>query len=264
MWATLALLTALQLTPAQAGQLRLTNDRATYGKHGATRADNKLLPGDSFVVQFDIENVEVGKDGKVLYSIGLEFLDAKDQVKFKQSPQEMEITNVFGGNRIPAFAEVEIGLDTPPGEYTFKVQVADRRAKTSQTLVRKFEVLPKDFGILRLQTTNGQALAPPIGVVGQDLVIDFATAGFGRDKTRKQPSILVEMNVLDDAGKPTLEEPMKYGTEKDVPESYLSLRWIIPLRLNRPGKFTVELKATDQVSKKTSKVSFPVTVLEQK
>src|SRR5437660_6945302 len=95
MWATLALLTALQLTPAQAGQLRLTNDRATYGKHGATRADNKLLPGDSFVVQFDIENVEVGKDGKVLYSIGLEFLDAKDQVKFKQSPQEMEITNVF-------------------------------------------------------------------------------------------------------------------------------------------------------------------------
>ena len=43
MWATLALLTALQLTPAQAGQLRLTNDRATYGKHGATRADNNNI-----------------------------------------------------------------------------------------------------------------------------------------------------------------------------------------------------------------------------
>src|SRR5205085_1821503 len=108
MWATLALLTAMQLTAAQAGQLRLTNERATYGKHGATRSENKLLPGDSFVMQFDIDNVDVAADGKVLYSIGLEFIDAKGQVKYKQSPQEMELTNVFGGTRIPAFAEVEI------------------------------------------------------------------------------------------------------------------------------------------------------------
>jgi hypothetical protein len=33
------------------------------------------------------------------------------------------------------------------------------------------------------------------------------------------------------------------------------------LSLNRPGKFTVELRATDQVSKKKAKLSFPLTVL---
>ena len=91
MWATLALLTALQLTPTQAGQLRLTNDRATYGKHGATRADNKLLPGDSFVVQFDIENVEVGKDGKVLYSMGMQLTNKEGKVQFKKEPKELEV-----------------------------------------------------------------------------------------------------------------------------------------------------------------------------
>lgn len=36
------------------------------------------------------------------------------------------------------------------------------------------------------------------------------------------------------------------------------------LPLNRAGKFTIELKATDLLSNKTSQVSFPLTVLESK
>ena len=34
--------------------------------------------------------------------------------------------------------------------------------------------------------------------------------------------------------------------------------------ISQPGKFTVELKAVDRLSKKTSTTSFPITVLEQK
>ena len=37
-----------------------------------------------------------------------------------------------------------------------------------------------------------------------------------------------------------------------------------PLALNRPGKFTVELQATDRISKKTAKLSLPLTSVEQK
>ena len=36
------------------------------------------------------------------------------------------------------------------------------------------------------------------------------------------------------------------------------------LDLNRPGKFTVELKATDKVSGDAATVSFPFTVLKTK
>jgi hypothetical protein len=201
--------------------------------------------------------------------MGMEIADAAGKKQFNQEPQDLEAFNTLGGTRVPCVAQVETGLDMPPGEYTVKVLVVDRKTKATQTLSKKFEVTPRDFGIVRLQLLSGVPAevplppAPPLGVVGQEVVVDFATVGFERDKTRKQPSIAVEMKITDEAGKPTLAKPFA-GASADVPENFLSLRWVFPIKLNRPGKFTVELKATDQISKKSSKVTFPVTVLEQK
>ena len=45
-----------------------------------------------------------------------------------------------------------------------------------------------------------------------------------------------------------------------VPEKALALPFRFELELNRPGKFTLELKATDTVANKEATVSFPVTV----
>src|SRR5689334_10313128 len=43
---TLAAAAALALAPGQSGALNLTNVRPTYGELGATRTDNRYLPGD--------------------------------------------------------------------------------------------------------------------------------------------------------------------------------------------------------------------------
>ena len=76
MLATLALSAALY-APTQ-GELTLSNARPTYGILGAARKDAdmpKLLPGDQICVSFDIENLKIGDDGKVQYSIGMEVAD---------------------------------------------------------------------------------------------------------------------------------------------------------------------------------------------
>jgi hypothetical protein len=51
--------------------------------------------------------------------------------------------------------------------------------------------------------------------------------------------------------------------DKDVHEMEVSIPLQFRISLNRPGKFTVELKATDRVSGKTDTRSFPITVLPQ-
>jgi hypothetical protein len=263
MWATLTVAAVLTLAPAQAGKLTLINERTTYWKLGAPRESLKLIPGDVFFIHFDMEGVDVGPDGRVQYTMGMEFTDAAGKKQFVQEPQDQEAFNTLGGTRAPCLAFVQTGLDMPAGEYTAKVLVTDRKSKATQTLVKKFEVTPKDFGIVRLQMLNGEVPVPPTGVVGQEFLIDFSTVAFERDKTTKKPNIALEMKILDDAGKPTFAKPFS-GTSSDVPDNFLAMRWVLPITLNRPGKFTIELKATDQVSKKTSKVTFPVTVLEQK
>src|SRR5919198_4391549 len=106
MWATLAFAASLSLAPAQqpSGQLKLTNDRVTYGALGATRADTKLLPGDWFYVMFDIENLAVSKSGKVQYSMSMELTNSQGKTEVKKDPQDMEAMASLGGNKMPMFA----------------------------------------------------------------------------------------------------------------------------------------------------------------
>ena len=136
MWATLALTAALNLAPAQAGALELKNVRVTYGTLGQERKDAKeVLPGDIYNVAFDIEGLQVGDNGQVLYRMGMELTKSgKKEPEFKQEPRDLEAFNTLGGSRVPAFARTTVGLDTQPGEYTLKVTDKIVNKTAEQTL----------------------------------------------------------------------------------------------------------------------------------
>lgn len=267
MWTSLAVAAVLTL-PAEAGQLELTNARTTYGLLGAPRPDTKYLPGDSYVLAFDINGITVDAGGKVLYSIGMEVTDSAGKAHFKQAPRDLEAQNSLGGKHLPGFVSLQIGLDQPPGVYTVKVTVTDRAAKASQSLTRTYEVLPKAFGLVRLTTSvdpSGQIPAPFLGE-GQSLWINFLAVGFGRQKgDKEQPHIKVDLRVLDESGKPTLAKSFGGEVSQDIPKAALSVPMQFLLELNRPGKFTVELKASCKVTgKESATLSFPITVLKAK
>jgi hypothetical protein len=270
MWTRLVIIGVFALAPLQAGKLELNNVRPTFGVLGAPRPDTKVLPGDIFWLAFDMDNVKVAADGKAVYSMGVEFLqDGKVLVGEKDKDRPLTAENSLGGNRLPVFAKAEVGLDTKPGEYTMRVTVTDHTAKASAVVERKFQVQPVTFGLVRVGTSYDPAAnmpAPMVGVPGQFMHVNFVVVGFDRDKSKKQPNLHVEMTMLDDKGKPVLATP-ESGDVPDkknpnnVPENFRAIPMQFPLTLNRPGKFTVELKATDLITKKTATARFPLTVL---
>ncbi|MBY0527107.1 MAG: hypothetical protein K2R98_27175 [Gemmataceae bacterium] len=268
MLTTLAFVAAMGMAPAQGGKLDLTNVRPTYGVLGAARPDTKFLPGDVFFLAFDIENITVASDGRVLYGMGMEVTDGKGKVWFEQKPDDkIQAVNSLGSSKLPAFANVDIGLNMPAGIYTLKVTVIDRAVKPMATkdLNYKFEVVKSEFGLVRLTTfldAKGETPAPMVGVPGQFIHVNFVAVGFTRDKGKKQPNILVEMRIIDDAtGKPTLAKPFS-GEVNEVDPKYQSVPMGFGVALNRPGNYTVELKATDVVdNKKTYILKFPLKVL---
>lgn|SRR5262249_25811209 len=270
MWTTLAMTAALAFAPAQ-GELTLSNVRPTHGLFGPTRKDAndlKLLAGEVLVLSFDIEGLKVGQDGKVEYSVAMEVSRNKDnKVLFSREPEKLESYNVLGGNHVPAFSAAEIGTDTPPGEYTLTATVTDRAGKASKKISKKFEVLPKTFGLVHLQLTHLSQTppgppAPPLGVPGQTLVVNFAAVGFERDKKTKQPNVVATLRVLED-GKPTLAKDLSGAVEEFArDQSVMPLAFQVPL--NRSGKYTVELKILDKLTEKTAKQSFPLEVIEAK
>ena len=105
---------------------------------------------------------------------------------------------------------------TEPGKYTMKVTVTDMadKNKTTATMSRDFQVLPKKFGFVRVELTTvpvgprEQTLpAAPLAVPGQTLLVNFALAGFDIDSKTMQPDLAVEMTVRDEAGKATTSAP---------------------------------------------------------
>jgi hypothetical protein len=268
MWTSLALAAALSLSPGQGAGLTLSNARATFGELGNPRPDTKMLPGDIFFVAFDIEGIKVDEEGKVLYSMAMEVTDKNGKSIFKQQPVDRNDFLPLGGNKLPARAFVSVGLDQEPGTYTCKVTVTDRAAKTSKTLEQNFEVLPKAFGLVQVYTSadaKGEVPAPTLGVAGQSVWVHFAVVGFERDtksaKATKQPNVAVEMAVLNKDGTKTLPKPTATTIDGMVDEkdNGIPLRFLLPM--NRAGDFIIELKATDALSKKTSRVTLPIKVL---
>jgi hypothetical protein len=269
MLSTLAVAAVLSLAPSQSDTLQLKNVRATFGPLGQERKDSKVLGGDAYFVSFDIEGLKVRDDGQVKYSMSMDLTNKEGKSQYKQEPQELEAFNALGGSRVPAFAHILIGTDTPEGEYTLKVTVKDRATEKSDTLTRKFEVLPRKFGLVQINMSyqapaqNVFLPAPPLGVPGQTFLVNFAVVGFDLDKSRKdQPNIETSMRVLDEDGKPTLAKPYS-GEAKEVDAQF---KRVIPmqffLQLNRPGKFKIEVKATDKVGGKTAEQILDLTVVE--
>jgi hypothetical protein len=273
MWATLAFSAALSLAPAQRNNLDLQNPRVTYSVLGPERKDSKIYPGDVYVLSFDIVGLTAENDGEVRYSMGMELTrkvkGGKPKLEFRQAPRQYKAVNTLGGTTLPSYALAAIGTDAEEGEYTLKVTVTDRNAKpkpVTRELVRTFQVVPVELGFVRVGLSyNADLPAPAVAVAGQTLWLNFFLVGFTLDK-KKRPDLAIEMTVLDEAKKPTVSKPRRGEIKKLADESVYQLLPFDPiaLQLNKPGKYTVVLKAIDHLKKKETERRIALTVLDNK
>jgi hypothetical protein len=272
MLTALALAAALGGTPAQP-ELKLTNVRMTVGELGPPREGSKILPGDVMFIAYDIEGLTIDDTGLAQYTMSMEVTDPTGRAILKQEPSDRKEFVPLRGNRLPGRAYVTVGLDEKPGVYGCSLTVIDPGTKLKASLSVKFEVLKKDFGIVAVYTSHdpkGELSAPTTGQVGDTLYIHFTVASFERDPKTKQPNVEIQFQFFDDKGKAIfvnaknelvprkhIQDAMSALPVKDGDGAF-TLQF--PLFLNRPGKFVVEMKAIDKVSKKEFTYKLPVTI----
>ena len=188
MWTTLALLSALSVTPGQ-NDLSLTHVRPTLGLLGPTRSTKTISPGDILYLSFDIEGISVDEQGMVRYSTALEVSDASGKMLFKRAPEKSEAKMSLGGNRVAAYAQFSVGLDTPPGEYGCKITVKDLVSGKEKSLMRSAKVVAKDFALVRTAVSVDLDGAYPVVVFGcgQGLWVRSNAVGFARRRRQATP-----------------------------------------------------------------------------
>jgi hypothetical protein len=271
MLTAIALAAVLGGAPAQPN-LKLTNVRMTVGELGPPRDSNKLLPGDVLFIAYDIEGLTIDEEGIAKYTMAMEVTNPAGKVILEQKPSDRMDFAPLRGNRLPGRAFVTVGLDEAPGLYNCKLTVTDPSTKKSADLTVKFEVLKKTFAIVAVYTSHdpkGEISSPTSGQVGETRYIHFTVAAFERDPKTKEPDVEIQFQFYDDTGKAILvnakgepvprkhiQDAKSFPPVKPTDEAF-TLQF--PLFLNRPGKFTVEMKATDKVSKKEFIYKLPIT-----
>jgi hypothetical protein len=130
-------------------------------------------------------------------------------------------------------------------------------------VIRSYEILPLEFGIVRVSLTNDQEgkNAAAVFSPGRPGWINFTAVGFGRDRAQAQPHVTATMRVLDQGGRPVFSRPFSGSINQGVPESVGSVPMQFELVLAQTGRFTVELQVTDEITGRKTAISFPIQVV---
>lgn len=254
-------LSLLTVTPAQAGDLQIKNARLTHGLLGQARKDAKLLPGEVAVLAYDVVGVKVSPDGSVDYATGFRLLNkATGKPVLTRDLEDKKAVNNLGGSTMPSITFTFFGLDTKPGEYTLEVTVENNKRKV--TFSQDVEVVTTKLGFVRARlTSTAFEPTPPIAVPGQAFLLQYSLVGFRTDKDGSG-DVTVEVELQDDAGKPTVETTPKQRFKPAVKPDLVIVEFKpLPLQLNRPGKFKVVLRATDHLSKAQATQELDIEVL---
>jgi hypothetical protein len=263
MLTTLLLTLTTAVAPVQAGSLTLNNARLTHGYLGPERKSSDYLPGEVVFLAFDIENTKLDSAGRAAFSIALEVLDGAGQVRFREVPRKLVARTYLGGNTLQGVTQIQVPPEAKSGDYTIRVIVQDTVSKVSKTLEHKARVLPMEFGVIHVNVSadrEGNVPRGPVGTVGEAMHVNFAVIGFQRNGTTKQPAVDVALRVTDEKGKETMTQPLTGKADRDIPADFKMIPLQFALTLNRTGRFTIEVSATDRLSGKTSRVRFPIKV----
>jgi hypothetical protein len=248
---------------SDARALDIKNVRSNYGPFGVPRSNNKVLPGEVYFINFDITDMSVDpKTGGVEYTLTLEVFDpkGKQMIPDKEKSWMKGAIVGLGGTTVPEFTNVVIGVDKDPGKYKVVITVEEKNTKAKASVTQELEVLPSEFGFIHVQ-------APAIGQVGQDYVCEFSLVGWQRD-SKKIPKITLATRIIDDAtGKPATTLPNISKIPEDLPKDIdwpklEMVRMRSPTFLNRPGTFTIEFEAKDELKNKTAKFSYKLVVIQ--
>jgi len=246
-------------------KLEIVKVEASYGILGPERKSLEVYPLDELFFRYQVAGVKVDADGKPDVEVIMRLVNPNGKTVFEEKPTVRKELSL-GGNTFPAFAMLKVpsAQKAPVGEYTFSVQVRDKLTSETASWERKLTVKPVSFQIVDQRFWHDADAKIPAsvgGLVGESVYFKLRVIGFDKSKKKVQTTLTVQ--ILDEAGKPTLEKPHVIKAEVNdadeaVKASQVNFNHV--LHLNRAGNFTLRLTAQDVVGEQKSVFETPLKV----
>lgn len=247
--------------PELRGELKLLEVRGTYGRLGSARPTTTVLPGEHLHATYLVSGISKGTDGKAEITRTSELLDAEGEVIAQVPARSSRIYLALGGDSFASHMHFGLPLDFPPGKYLVRGTLVDVRSGERVVAEQAFEVVPLDFGLVRLRLAADAEGAIPIGgnlTVNQDVYLVARAIGFARKGNRI--NVVGNMTIYDMYGKPTMPAPISFEVDQEVDDDLAQLDVNWSLVGNRVGKFIVHIDVRDEVAGKRAVYEMPLIV----
>lgn len=253
---------SLSATAAQA-QLAITKIEASHGRTGPVRQSLEYYQGDQVFFRFVVSGAQMDKAGDLNVEISLVLVDAAGNKVF-DNRTPLKGTLALGGGTFLGEAQVDLGPNLTPGNYTLTVGIKDCLSKETASFERQFACKPAELAIIAVRFFHdaaGKAPAPVGGTLGQTLFFQHKAIGFDRRPT--EIHMTMNYRLLDEKGKEVTPQPFQTSVrtnDAEVIKGATHVDFQGELALNRVGNFTLRITVTDRVANKTCTFDAPLRV----
>jgi hypothetical protein len=249
------------VTPAWA-ELAIRDVTPTYGPLGPARKSLAVPAGDELYFRYAITGVRTDAAGRVDGELHVQLTGPNGQALLDDK-RPINGLLALGGQTLPATANVSFGPETPAGDYTMTVTVRDKLSGESASFQRKVTCTKAAFALVRLRLSHDERGTIPAagGMLGQTVHVRCQAIGF--DRSQAKVRVVIAMETADAEERSLMPRPIQARLATEGAEQVAQVRSVDfngSLILNRVGKFTLRLTATDEVSGQKAEVRVPLHV----
>lgn len=261
-WSPAALAGMLAVFATGQSGLKIDNSRLTYGAPGPDRTSAQVFPGDEVYLSFELSGFQLDPTGVAKIKLSTEVFGKDGKLEYKQDNPEAPAIDLFKADKLFLNTRVDVGVKTPPGTYKVKVTATDSIGKGSVSTEKEVTLLEPTLAVVKAGLFTDKALNAPSEVfsTGQLAFVAFSVVGFSREGSTNHPKLKMEMVVKDDKGAVISDKPsisIDAAQPNKVPSTAQLLQGQFMIPLNKAGNYTLEIRANDLASNKSSQ---PVTL----
>lgn len=248
--------------PRKLGPLAVQAAEPRHGRLGPPRRDWRFLPYDVLTARLSLVGVATDDEGHYDVEATTEVLAADGEVVARE-PYRLR------GVAIDEILPLDILQQLPvkEGAYRLRVSLHDVRSGDKTVWEQPFTRLPPEPALVAAglyRDADAKVPSPAFARVGDKLFLETRFIGF--DRSRGRIDTAIELQVLDEKGRPMLEKP---GTAALVTADRAVVRdnevvtFVVEVPCPRVTKATVRATATDKAGGAKATLEMPLEIHEQ-
>lgn len=262
LWLAIAL-AVIKSAPA-AAELKIENLAFRMAKYGPPVEKNDYCPGETVYLSCDLTGIQTDEAGRVDAEVSMTVRSAEGKAVIpKKRVVAVQEQPLYSTGRLAVLLPVTPAPNWPTGQYTIKIEAADRATGTAAETECSFNLAPLKFGLIEARLaldSEGKILIPFHVQKGMHafVLMTLASPSYGENNLL---DITLDIVIRNEAGNVIGSQPV-LDIKQNLGEPLQLIPVNVSICFNEVGALQFEFIVLDRNSRRSESIKLPITVHE--